>query len=266
MSKREIYQTFLIRRRYEYLGIFVVVAVFAVISAVGTGYKPVTSITSIPRSLQWMFTYIIPDVQAWGRLPNILEKLGDTVISSLSATVLSAVFAFFSALAGSRATAVNPVLAGISRGFASLFRNIPVAAWAMIFLFSFGQTNVTGFLALFFVSFGFLTRVFIESIDETSSSSVEALRATGATRAHVVFQAVLPESMPQLISWVLFCLETNIRSATMVGMLTGTGIGFAFTLYYRRMQYSSAWLVVLAIVIVVLGIEFISNRIRKAIL
>jgi len=266
MSRREIYQNFLIKRRYEYLTILLVVVVFAVISAVGTGYKPVNSITSIPRSLQWMFNYIVPDVQAWSRLPNILEKLGDTVISSLSATVLSAVFAFFAALTGSRVTAVNPLIAVVSRTFASFFRNIPVAAWALVFLFSFGQTNVTGFLALFFVSFGFLTRSFIETIDETSSTSVEALRATGATRAHVIFQAVLPESLPQMVSWVLFCLETNIRSAAMVGMLTGTGIGFSFTLYYRRMQYSSAWLVVLSIVLVVLGIEFISNRIRKAIL
>lgn len=266
MHKQELYQTFLIKRRGEYAAIIGFVVLFALLSGWITGFKPLLSITAIPKSIEWMFKYILPDQQAFERLPSILVRLGETIVSSLSATVIAAIAAFPAALAGSRSTAVHSLPAAISRGLASLFRNIPVAAWAMIFLFSFGQTTLTGFLALFFVSFGFLTRVFIESIDETSASSVEALRATGSTRAHVIFQAVLPESLPQLISWVLFCLETNIRSATMVGMLTGTGIGFSFTLYYRRMQYSSAWLVVLGIVIVVLAIESISNRIRRAIL
>jgi phosphonate transport system permease protein len=113
---------------------------------------------------------------------------------------------------------------------------------------------------------GFLTRVFIEVIDETSASSVEALCATGATRAQVIFQAVLPDIAPQAISWVLFTLETNVRSATLVGMLTGTGIGFLFTLYYRYMDYKSASLVVIGIVVVVLIIEALSNAARKVVL
>lgn len=260
------YKRFLVIRRGEAAAVIAAMLLFGVLSGWLTGTDPVKALTAIPRSLLWMVSNILPDAQAFGGIPNIGRKLLDTIVSSLSATVLAAGFALFSGLAGSRATAVNPVLALASRSIASLFRNIPVAAWAMIFLFSFGQSTFTGFLALFFVSFGFLTRVFIDTIDETSSSSVEALRATGATRMQIVFQAVLPDTLPQLISWVLFCLETNIRSATMVGMLTGTGIGFAFTLYYRNMQYRSAWLVVLGIVAVVLGIELISHRIRKIIL
>jgi phosphonate transport system permease protein len=262
----DFYKQFLVWRRGEYVLILAVVIFFGIGAGFLTKTDPIKALTSIPKSLVWMFSNILPDKQAIGRIPSIAHKLGDTIISSLAATVLGSVFALLAALAGSRTTAVNPVSAAVFRGIASLFRNIPVAAWAMIFLFSFGQSTLTGFLALFLVSFGFLTRVFIESIDETSGSSVEALRATGATRLQVIFQAVLPESLPQLISWVLFCLETNIRTATMVGMLTGTGIGFSFTLYYRNMQYPSAWLVALGIVLVVLVIESISNKVRKVLL
>jgi phosphonate transport system permease protein len=61
-------------------------------------------------------------------------------------------------------------------------------------------------------------------------------------------------------------IDTNIRSATLVGMLTGTGIGFAFDLYYKNFNYAGAALVVISIVVVVLIIETISNFVRRLIL
>jgi phosphonate transport system permease protein len=72
--------------------------------------------------------------------------------------------------------------------------------------------------------------------------------------------------MPEIVSWVLYMIETNIRSSTLIGMLTATGIGYLFDLYYKRMDYGSASLVVIAIVILVIAIEIISNRIRKVIM
>ena len=81
-----------------------------------------------------------------------------------------------------------------------------------------------------------------------------------------MFRGVIPSSMPEIVSWVLYMIETNIRSSTLIGMLTATGIGYLFDLYYKRMDYGSASLVVIAIVILVIAIEIISNRIRKVIM
>jgi phosphonate transport system permease protein len=106
----------------------------------------------------------------------------------------------------------------------------------------------------------------METIDEAASSPVEALKATGATYGQTVVQAVLPSSLPQMVSWILYMIETNIRSATLVGILTGSGIGFAFDLYYKSLNYKAASLVVLSIVIIVLLVETISNAIRREIL
>lgn len=69
-----------------------------------------------------------------------------------------------------------------------------------------------------------------------------------------------------MISWILFTVETNIRNATLIGILTGTGIGFLFSLYYKSLNYSSASLVVLVIVVTILLIETISNYVRRVIL
>ncbi len=119
---------------------------------------------------------------------------------------------------------------------------------------------------MFFVSFGFLTRAFTETIDEVSTSSVEALQATGSSYAATIVHSVIPSSLPQIISWILFMIETNIRSATLVGLLTGTGIGFSFDLYYKNLDYNTASLVVIVIMASILLLEALSNYVRRVIL
>jgi phosphonate transport system permease protein len=61
-------------------------------------------------------------------------------------------------------------------------------------------------------------------------------------------------------------IETNIRASTLIGVLTATGIGYLFDVYYKRMDYGSASLVVISIVILVIIVETISNQIRKVIM
>ena len=136
----------------------------------------------------------------------------------------------------------------------------------MVLMLAFSQSALTGFLALFFGSVGFLTRAFMETIDEVGQGVVDALKATGAARPHITTQAVLPSSMPQMVSWLLFMIETNIRDATLVGFLTGTGIGFMFDVYYKSFNYHAASLIVIVTVITVVAMEAISNGVRRVIL
>ena len=124
---------------------------------------------------------------------------------------------------GSKTTCVNAVVGRIVRIVAAFFRSVPNVVWAMLLLFSFGQNILTGFLALFFYTFGLLTRAFIETIDEVSASCVEALRATGASFMQIVFQGIVPVMIAEIITWVLYMIETNIRDATLVEHVSGDG-------------------------------------------
>ena len=256
---------FVRRKRTMTLAFLGVFALFA-LSAVVTNYSVIGGFESIPKAVAWMAGNFVPNEKAWTRLSNILTKLTETALVSIAVTVCAAAFAFFFSLLGTKTTKVNPWIAGTVRMIAAFFRNVPDVVWAMLLLFSFGQNILTGFFALFFATFGMLTRTFIETIDEVSASCVEALRTTGATYLQTVFQGVIPSSMPEIVSWVLFMIETNIRSSTLIGVLTATGIGYLFDLYYKRMDYGSASLVVIFIVILVIMIEVISNQIRKVIM
>jgi phosphonate transport system permease protein len=257
---------FFARQRLHATIILGAIAVLSYGAMIIAEYDVVKGFTSIPKAFQWLLNNFIPNEAALKRLPKILEKLQETILVSISSATVATVLGFAVAILGSNTTRINHSFSIFARGIATIFRNIDVSAWALILLFSFGQSSFTGYFALFFVTFGFMVRVLIETIDEIGNEPVEALRATGAGYFAIVTQAVIPSCIPQVVSWVLFMIETNIRSATLVGILTGTGIGFSFDLYYKSMNYSAASLVILVIVVTVLVIEFISNSIRRAIL
>ncbi len=231
-----------------------------------TQFDVAQGLTAIPRAFTWAVANFIPDERAWSRLPRILATLQETVLMAIASSSIASVFGLGLALLGANTTRPHPWFSLPARGLASVFRNIDVSVWALILLFSFGPSGFTGFFALFFVTLGFITRVMVETIDEVSTDSVEALRATGAGYSAIISQSVIPACLPQLISWVLYMIETNIRSATLVGILTGTGIGFLFDLYFKSFSYGSASLVVLLTVAAVLIIETASNYIRRVIL
>lgn len=256
-----------LRKRVIYFWIGVaVVALLMEASSVVTDFSIPRSIASFPKALGWLASNFIPNQRAVKALPSIASKLAETVLVSIMASVLAAAAALVLALLASRTTRPHPVVSAVIRFVASLCRNIPVVAWAMIFLLSFGQSVITGLLSLFIGTVGFLTRAYAETIDETAESSVEALHASGASWLQTIARAIIPSVMPQVTSWMLYMVETNIRDATLVGILTGTGIGFLFDLYYKSLNYSSAALVVIGIVLVVIVIETGSHALRRVIL
>ncbi len=254
------------RRRNSTLLFFAILAILTAGSIIITQYDVVKGFTSIAKALIWGASNFYPDAKSFTKLPDILVKLWATVLMSIAASTVAAIFSLLLAVAGSRTTRIHGSFTVIARGIATFFRNVPLVAWAMVLMLAFSQSALTGFLALFLGSLGFLTRAFMETIDEVGENAIEALKSTGAAYFSVIFQAVLPASMPQVVSWLLFMVETNIRDATLVGLLTGTGIGFSFDVYYKSFNYHAASLVVIVIVITVLIVEAVSNGVRRVIL
>ena len=243
------------RRKMTYTLLILVVLGIYFFSSTITKFHFTEGLLSFPKAFVWIGENLIPDELAIRRFPKILDKLIETVLLSVAVTVLAAIFAFFVSLFGSKATDFPRPVNQLVRMIAAFFRNVPDVVWAMLLMFSFGQNILTGFFALFFTTFGMLTRAFIE-----------ALRASGANFAQTVFQGIIPSVIPGIVTWVLYMIETNIRSSTLIGILTATGIGYLFDMYYKRLDFSSASLVVLLIIATVIIIELISNQIRKVIL
>lgn len=256
---------FIRRRRDSSLFVVAVVAV-AVGSAVATAFDPVVALTSVVNASGWIVENFYPDAHSLEKLPDILQKLWDTVLMAIAASTTAALFATSLAIAGANATRPNAYAAMAVRAIASFFRNFPLVGWAMVLLLAFSQSKMTGFLALTLGSIGFLTRAFVETFDEVGATGIEALRATGAHPLHVITQAMLPASLPLMLSWVLYTIDTNIRDAVLVGLVTGTGIGFSFDFYYKSFDFHATSLVTLVSAAAVLLVEVASNRLRRVLL
>jgi phosphonate transport system permease protein len=256
----------LARRRLETLGVLGAVVAATAASAFATRFDFGLMLASLPKAFGWMATRFFPGERAAKAFPQILAKLGETALVSVMATVIAAAAALAFAILASRTTRPSAALAVLIRGLASFCRNVPLVAWAMILLLALGQNSVTGLLALLIGTFGYLTRAFIETIDDVAESAVEALKASGAGWLATVTRAVIPSVLPTVASWMLYMVETNIRDAALVGILTGTGIGFLFDRYYKVMNFEAAGAVVLGVIATVLLVEALSNLLRRAFL
>lgn len=251
------------KRQRNIIIILMLISALSYLSMQITDFSLSEALMAFPNAIIWMFSKFYPDQQSMSNLPSILVNLKETVLLAIATTTTAAVLALAFALTDTRG---RLKLEWFKRFIASLFRNIPDIVWAIVLLLTFGQNILAGFFALFFATFGFLIRAFTEAIAESSYSSIEALEASGASYCQVVFQAIIPSCITQIVTWVLYMIETNIRSSTLVGILTGTGIGNLFNLYYKSFDYHSASLVVIMLIVVILALEFVSNHIRRAIL
>ncbi len=253
------------RRNLRALAIVAAVALVFWGCSTFTNFDLGFAIYATPLAFQWMFENFMPTAASLSELPYVLQQTLSTALSSVAATMVSALFSVVLAVMGSQVAGVRSrVVRTAIRVFASVFRNIPMVAWALLLLLSFKQNEFTGFLALFLTTFGQLTRLFLDTFDEIPTGPVEALRSCGASYWQTVFQGALPLAVAQLMSWVLYMVETNIRSATLIGILTGTGIGFAFDLFYKSFRYDEAGLVIVVTIVVVIAIEMVSNRARRS--
>lgn len=199
-------------------------------------------------------------------LGKMLEALISTVMLAIAASGTGLVLGFIAALLISKKTARIPVVREIVRFFATLFRVIPPAVWALIFIFTFWFGYFLAYLVLTIYSFGFLTRTLSDVFDETNPDAIEALKATGASYGQLIFHAVIPEVMPSVISWSLYDIENNVRNSTIVGLLTGAGLGYLISIYRHFREFGSLIVAVILVVIIIIIIDALTTQIRKRIL
>ena len=259
-------EAFFKKKKLRTLTIFFTAAALYTASAIMTGFTAWNALTGIPRGLYWLVRNFFPSAQSISVLPLIFKTSLHTAVIAITASTTAFCVACVAAIAGSQTTGRFRVLRIVCSGAASFFRNIPLPAWSILLLLSFKQNAVTGFLALFFITAGHLTRAFTEIIDSHAEESYTALEAAGVSYIPIIIHGVLPNVLPLFISWLLYAIETNVRDSALIGILTGTGIGFLFNLYFKSFRYPEAGLIICVLTILVLCIDSISNRVRRILL
>jgi len=199
--------------------------------------------------------------------PNtIVGATIQTIQMALAGTVLAALFAFPAAFLAASNTSPHPVIYHITRFSINFTRTIPDLALGLIFVSAVGLGPFAGTLALAVHTMTVLTKLLSESIENIDHGVVEAIRATGATYLQTLSFAVLPQMLPDLISFTLYRFETNIRAASVLGLIGAGGIGHLLNTSFRTFQYQEAATIVLILIVLVMLVDGVSAKLRKSVI
>jgi phosphonate transport system permease protein len=142
-------------------------------------------------------------------------------------------------------------------------RAINEMVFAMLFVVAVGLGPFAGVLALWIHTTGILAKLFSEAVEAIDPQPVEGIRSTGASALHEIVYGVIPQVTPLWISFALYRFESNVRSATVVGMVGAGGIGVVLWEIIRGFQYAETCAVMLIIIVTVSVIDLISARVRQ---
>lgn len=142
-------------------------------------------------------------------------------------------------------------------------RAINELVFAMIFVVAVGLGPFAGVMALFIHTTGVLAKLFSEAVEAIETQPVEGVRATGANSVHEVIYGVIPQVLPLWISYSLYRFESNLRSATVLGIVGAGGIGVLLWESIRGFMYPEACAIILIIIISVSVLDMCSQLVRK---
>lgn len=194
-----------------------------------------------------------------------LQEMVVTLQIALWGTALAVVFAVpFGLLSSANITPAwvhQPV-----RRLMDATRAINEMVFAMLFIVAVGLGPFAGVLALFVHTTGVLAKLFSEAVEAIDSQPVEGIRATGANALEEIVYGIIPQVLPLWISYSLYRFESNVRSASVVGMVGAGGIGVILWDIIRGFQYAETCAVMIIIIVSVTLIDVISAQIRKSVI
>jgi phosphonate transport system permease protein len=208
---------------------------------------------------QFTSGFFPPDFHDWRQY---LEELVVTLQIALWGTALAIVGAVpLSLLAASNVAPwwVNQPV----RRVLDACRSINEMVFALIFVVAVGLGPFAGVLALWVHTTGVLAKLFSEAVEAIDPQPVEGIRATGAHPLAEVVYGVIPQVLPLWISYALYRFESNVRSASVVGMVGAGGIGMVLWEVIRGFQYQQTCAVLLMLVVSVTLIDIVSAQLRK---
>jgi len=203
--------------------------------------------------------FLTPDFSDWR---DYLYQTGITIQIAIWGTLLAIVGAVPCGLLSSSNVAPVWVYQPVRRVMDSC-RSINEMIFAMLFISAVGLGPFAGVLALFMHTLGTLAKLFSEAVEAIDPQPVEGIRATGANKLQEIAYGIIPQVVPLWISYSLYRFESNVRSASVVGMVGAGGIGAILWDAIRRFNYGATAAMLIILVVVVSLLDLGSAFVRK---
>ncbi len=154
----------------------------------------------------------------------------------------------------------------ISRIILNVLRSIPALLWAIIFILIVGLGPFAGVLALALHTGGVLGKLYADVLENVDPQPIEAIAGTGAGRVKLFFYGVLPQALPQCLSYTLYRWEMNIRGATILGFVGAGGLGLLFYKAISLFHSDRVLTLIIVVFILVNLVDSLSQYLRKKLL
>ncbi|NES77338.1 MAG: phosphonate ABC transporter, permease protein PhnE [Okeania sp. SIO1H6] len=234
-------------------------ATVLVFSALQSEINFLTLFQKSGNMVEYIQSYFPPDFSDW---KIYLEDTIITISMGLWGTILAAIFAVpFSILASENMSPiwiVQPI-----RRILDAMRAINEVVFALIFVVAVGLGPFAGVLALFVHTAGTLGKLFSEAVESIEPGPVEGIRATGASKIQEIIFGVIPQVMPLWTSFVLYRFESNVRSASVLGIVGAGGIGVSLYQSFGSFLYQKVCAILIILILATSIIDLLSAKLRN---
>ena len=248
-----------LKRSSVTLGIWAVLAIALMWSWDGADMRPLALYEDAANMAAFVDGFFPPNFYEW---PTLLQEMIITVQIAIWGTILSVICAIPFGILSSE-NMVPWWLWQPVRRLMDGFRAINEIVFAMLFVVAVGLGPFAGVLALWIHTTGVLAKLFSEAVEAIDPQPVEGIKATGADKIQQVIYGVIPQVLPLWISYSLYRFESNVRSATVLGIVGAGGIGVILWEQIRGFDYAGTAATLIVIVASVTLIDVISQRLRK---
>ena len=201
------------------------------------------------------------DMETW-LYGNIYVGIAQTLAMAFLGTFLGSLGALVVGFLAARNVMPFWVVRQVIRRILDVMRGVDQLVWGLVFVRSVGLGPLAGVLAIFVSDLGTLSKLYSEAIENIDRKQVEGIKSTGAGPLAVIRYGYIPQVLPVFISQSLYFLESNTRSATILGIVGAGGIGMIIIERFRASLYDQVAFVVLNVLVLIFLIDWLSKRVR----
>ena len=208
---------------------------------------------------EYLRSYFPPDFSYW---KTYFEDTMITVSMGIWGTLMAAIAAIpLSVLASEN---VCPVwIVQPTRRLLDAMRAINEVVFALVFVVAVGLGPFAGVMALFIHTTGALGKLFSEAVEAIDPGQVEGVRATGASKIQEVVFGIIPQVIPLWTSFTLYRFESNVRAASVLGIVGAGGIGVSLYQSFQSFDYGKVCAILIILILATTIIDTISAKLRN---
>jgi len=218
-----------------------------------------------PRQAQDIGSRMLPP--RWAYMNELWLPLWDTINMATLGTILGVILAVpIAFLAARNTTPSTAFIRPVALFVIVASRSINSLIWALLLVAILGPGILAGIIAIGLRSIGFIGKLLYEAIEETDRNQTEAVTATGASPAQVLSYGIVPQVMPAFWGITVFRWDINIRESAILGLVGAGGLGLKLQSSLNVLAWPQVTMILLVILATVVVSEWVSARVRAAII